>query len=418
MPRKGIHSEIAMRNVLRFSAALAGCAMLQSFCFAQSPYAPNKEGSLMAQAPATAQAPTAAQAPAAEKAQEPAPEPVPAPKPEPKPEPPQVPVPAPEPDHHSCIVPPSVITAPPTDGEECLTDYCFRLYADFLYLKERGSDLSFVQARDGCGTSSVPRGPQGTLEFDYSPGFRIGGEVAIDRCSGIQAEFSWWEDQTHDREVAPAGTVLTSSLTLPSTTNCSTSSKEALGAFASEFRTADIAYTRVLCGDGHCYVVRWLAGAYYAHVNQDLHTEFSILGTTVVDTHINFDGAGPRIGIDGEVLACKGVYLYGRGTANLVAGHFTGSFTQDNVFAGNQGNITFRDDRIVPILDLELGLGWVSPKGHVRVMAGYTTAAWFNSLLTPEFINAVQTNNFTHQGDNLSNTLWFDGLLARVEFRY
>jgi hypothetical protein len=40
------------------------------------------------------------------------------------------------------------------------------------------------------------------------------------------------------------------------------------------------------------------------------------------------------------------------------------------------------------------------------------------SLLTPEFIDAVQTNNFSKQGDNLSNTLWFDGLMARVEFRY
>src|SRR5262249_24354827 len=200
--------------------------------------------------------------------------------------------------------------------------------------------------------------------------------------------------------------------------NCSTSSKAAEGTFASEFRTGDIAYTRILCGDGHCYVVNWLAGAYYAHLNQDLHTEFKILGTTTVDTNINFDGIGPRIGLEGEGLICKNVYLYGRGTANLVAGHFTGSFTQDNTFAGNQGNITFRDDRIMPILDLELGVGWTSSNGRVRVLAGYTVAAWFNSLLTPEFINAVQTNNFTHQGDNLSNTLWFDGLIARVEFRY
>jgi hypothetical protein len=430
-----------MGKVLRFSAALTGCALLQSVCFAQSPYAPNREGALTAQAPArptqipatapapapTTQIPPAAdapvaQAPAAEKVQEPTPEPVPAPKPEPKTEPVPAPVPAPvhapEPDNHNCIAPPSVMTAPLNDGEDRFCGYCFRLYGDFLYLKERGSDLSFAQIRDGCGASSVPKGPQGTLQFDYSPGFRVGGEVALDRCSGIQAEFLWWEDQTHDRLVAPAGTVLQSSLTLPSTASCSSSSREAVGAFASQLRTADIAYTRLLCGDCRCYAVRWLAGVYYAHLNQDLHTEFNITGTTVVDTHINFDGAGPRIGLDGECLACKNLYLYGRGTANLVAGHFTGSFTQDNVFAGNQGNITFRDDRVVPILDLELGIGWVSPKGHVRVMAGYTVAAWFNSLLTPEFINAVQTNNFTHQGDNLSNTLWFDGLLARVEFRF
>jgi hypothetical protein len=54
---------------------------------------------------------------------------------------------------------------------------------------------------------------------------------------------------------------------------------------------------------------------------------------------------------------------------------------------------------------------------RVGSAADYTVAAWFNSLLTPEFIDAVQTNNFSKQGDNLSNTLWFDGVLGRIEFR-
>ena len=37
-----------------------------------------------------------------------------------------------------------------------------------------------------------------------------------------------------------------------------------------------------------------------------------------------------------------------------------------NIFTGLVGNTSFRDDRVVPVLELELGFGWQSESGRVR----------------------------------------------------
>jgi hypothetical protein len=52
------------------------------------------------------------------------------------------------------------------------------------------------------------------------------------------------------------------------------------------------------------------------------------------------------------------------------------------------------------------------------VMVGYDLMALFNTVTTPDLINAVQSNNFTTNSNNLKNTLTMDGLMARVEVRF
>jgi hypothetical protein len=39
---------------------------------------------------------------------------------------------------------------------------------------------------------------------------------------------------------------------------------------------------------------------------------------------------------------------------------------------------------------------------------------WFNTVTTPEFVDAVQADNYTDIGDTLS----FSGLTSKFEFRY
>jgi hypothetical protein len=65
-------------------------------------------------------------------------------------------------------------------------------------------------------------------------------------------------------------------------------------------------------------------------------------------------------------------------------------------------------------VDFELGLAWTSCNQKWRLSAGYLAQFWFNTLTTPEFVNAVQTNNYTDRGDTLS----FDGATARIERRF
>ena len=64
--------------------------------------------------------------------------------------------------------------------------------------------------------------------------------------------------------------------------------------------------------------------------------------------------------------------------------------------------------------DLEFGLGWQSLCGRFRVKAGYYIGAWFNTVTTPAFLDAVQSNDFVDQSD----TLTFDGLALRLELQF
>ena len=59
-------------------------------------------------------------------------------------------------------------------------------------------------------------------------------------------------------------------------------------------------------------------------------------------------------------------------------------------------------------------LGWQDPGGFFRLTAGYYIGAWFNTLTTPTFVNAVENNNFADADD----TLTFDGLTVRAQLNF
>jgi hypothetical protein len=70
--------------------------------------------------------------------------------------------------------------------------------------------------------------------------------------------------------------------------------------------------------------------------------------------------------------------------------------------------------RIMPILDVELGVNWTSINGRLRCGAGYLVSAWFNTPKTEDFIRGVQNGNFV----NLDDMVSFDGLNVHAEFRW
>jgi hypothetical protein len=229
---------------------------------------------------------------------------------------------------------------------------------------------------------------------------------------------SWWESQDSHGITAPNGTFIQSYLTLPGIQSAAADSAAASGTLGLQLLSGDIAYTHLLCGIPECFAVHWLVGGRYAYLRENLDSTFTILGQTNVATHINFDGGGPRVGLEGEVFAKCGLSVYGRGTVDLLAGHWGATYSQNNAFAGNQGLTNFSSDRVVPVLELQLGVSWTSPKGHVLVRAGYEVDAWFNSVTTPGFIQSVQNSNFTTNGNNLRDTITFDGVVGHLEFRF
>lgn len=300
------------------------------------------------------------------------------------------------------------------DNYPCPTVYGF---GDFLYLTARGADLPFAQARDGVGPLAVPMGPVAIVDPDYSAGFRLGAGVRVGQNSFLQAAFTWWDNSSVQTAAAPAGTVLRSLVVFPATLNAAADSLAARSRQDFNFRLADADFRHILI-EGENHYLGYILGARYAHLDQDSRSEFSILGATTVTTNINFDGAGGRAGLEGEYCVKGGFYTYGRGVLSLLAGHFGSNYQQRNVLAGLQARTSTEEDRVVPNVEFEVGGGWSNSSGKVRLQAGYYLSSWYNTLTTPTLIQGVQNTNFTTNMDNFRDTLTFDGLTFRVEFRY
>jgi hypothetical protein len=74
----------------------------------------------------------------------------------------------------------------------------------------------------------------------------------------------------------------------------------------------------------------------------------------------------------------------------------------------------WKDDRIVPNIEYELGLAWTSCSDRWRIATGYMYSHWLNTVTTDEFIDAVQADNYVDVEDSLT----FDGFVTRMECRW
>lgn len=290
-------------------------------------------------------------------------------------------------------------------------------FADFLYLKARDVDVVYARTVDGCIPGlATPRGPLAAVQPSYSPGFRAGFFYGWDDSS-VVATYTWFNSNAHDTTHAGDNRVIQALITLPGTQNCASNSNLVDAEYGIDFHLIDLDFRHAFCS-GSNYSVDYILGVRYAHLDQDFRANFNILGTTTVESQIRFDGVGPRVGLAGERIACNGLLVYGRGTAAFLAGHFNSTYEQRNNFAGVQGNLEYDNDRIVPLLDMEVGVGWASKCGRFRVEAGYYVMGWFNVLTTPGLIRGVQQNEFSGTGDVLRETLGFDGFTVRAAVKF
>lgn len=301
--------------------------------------------------------------------------------------------------------------------ERCCAVYCGHksgVFADFLLLQPRGIDMPYAIPQNGIDPAvAVPVGPVGVADPDYEPGFRVGGNVALSSCTSIGAMFSYLDTQTNGSISINQPNVIHSLVTHPNTASAAANTQLSEASYDIDFRIADV-YYKALWSGGAYHEINWLVGARYAHLDQDFNERHSInAGVTTTTTDIDFDGAGPRFGLEGE-RRCRtnGFLVYGNAYASFLAGNFGADYLQSNTFALTQATTAFSDDRVVSILEYELGIGWISCNGCVRVKAGYYMAAWYNTLTTGKWVDAVQGNNYVDQHD----TVTFDGLVTRLEF--
>lgn len=295
------------------------------------------------------------------------------------------------------------------------------VWGGFLYLQPTGVDMAHAIQQNGTGgAGTVPDGRVGTSAPDYQPGFTVGASWAMTDCSSIWASYTQFESNTADSLLAPPGVGGTvSSLVLhPGTLNAGSTTSLVNATYGIEYKLADVNYSHLLSANDR-HAINYHVGARYGNLEQNFK-QVGVFAPPTGDlrttSEINFDGGGPRWGLDGRAKLCDGGFsVYGNTFFSLLFGGFRSTYQQyDFTTDTSQALSYWNDHRMVSLLETELGLSWTSCSGCVRVSAGYYVGWWFNSITVPEHIQAVQNNNFVNVGD----TLTFDGLTTRVEVRF
>ncbi len=316
----------------------------------------------------------------------------------------------------------SCCTSRPCKGKKChrcapaFWEHRSGVFGQYLLLQPSGADVAYGQPRDGLvPLGSVPVGAVGVVSPEYRSGFAAGGNVRLSRCSSLVGTFTQFESRSSDAISTTTPNAIHSLLVYPGTVTAFSGSLNATATYDVDFRLADADYRHVWWAN-RCTVVNYLIGARYGQLNQDLLAQQVISpGTTSVLTDVEFEGGGARLGLDGEQRwRSTGFFWYGRGVSSFLSGRIRASYLQANTFSPVQATTSWQDDRVVPVLEYELGIGWQNPTGTLRLKAGYFMSAWYNMVTTSRYIQAVQASNYADVGD----TMTFDGLVARVELRW
>lgn len=292
------------------------------------------------------------------------------------------------------------------------------VFGELLYLRPRNAEVVYaVPIDDGDvppGPNPVQVGPTAIADFDYEPGFRVGLNGRLGDCGSIGVTYTFFEAATSGNVEIVPGSVMHSMVSHPGSDSATHRFLSAEAEYSMDFDLVDVDFHRVFsCGRRH--QLSCLLGARYGALDQDFIGRMAINQSEVVTTNLGFDGGGIRVGLEAEWYGPKRAWMaYGRGAASFVAGEFRGVYTQDHLFGQRVVYTDWRAGRIVTMLDLELGVGWTSPKGCFHLAGGYMVSGWFNAVTTADFINAVQANEFAGLGDSLT----FDGFVARAEIRF
>jgi hypothetical protein len=301
--------------------------------------------------------------------------------------------------------------------DPCCWMHRFFVFGEALALRARNTEVAYAVPVDTVippfAGPPVQVGPVGVVDQGYEMGFRVGGGVVCDDFSSITAQFTWFESGQGDQIATNAPNVLQSLVHHPLTASAVTPWLQANARHDIELALVDVDYRHIF-KIGNSYALNWLAGVRYAHLDQTFLSNHLVNASSQVFSNVVFDGAGIRVGLEGERVGRRGFMIYGKGHASFVAGEFNTTYLQSDILAQNEVFTTWQGARVVSILDLELGLGWYSASGRWRLSGGYLVSGWFNTVKTDDWIDAVRTNNFVDLNDSIS----FDGFVGRVEYRF
>jgi hypothetical protein len=290
----------------------------------------------------------------------------------------------------------------------------FSFFGEFLYLKPTEVGVAHAQQQFVPG---IPFGQIASTDFDYEPGVRIGGDLAVSPHSSIAASYTYFESDASSSIGPPTVNGVTGSVgSLVQAPNLgilgATSNVTARSEF--DFQLADLEY-RTRLRQGERYWINGGVGLRYGQLEQSFEQTgvFAVVGEIDTNSTVDFNGGGVKLALDGgRNIGSRGFSIYGRTSLSPLAGSYRSTYSMFNDdLDATLVQANWKEDRITTLLDYEFGLAWVGPRGRWRFSAGYTQAFWFNAVTTAEYIDAVQTSDY----NGMSDTIMLNGLTARVE---
>ena len=294
-------------------------------------------------------------------------------------------------------------------------------FGEFLLLRPRSEGIEYgVPINGPTAVNQVPVqiGATAVVDQQFQPGFRVGAERILDRCSSISVSYAYYRNETDNGPVtAPAPFVLQSMVFNPSTADAAAYFNRASASETTNFNLVDLDYHHNLwsCDSSS---VNYLIGARYAQLGQQFHAEFDSTYTAVANANVEFDGIGLRVGLDGERSICNGFFVTARANANLLGGEFGAGYAQRNTNELTVCTTSWQDARFVTILESEVAIGWQSADGRIRASIGYLINDWFNVVKPSDYISSVQANKYNGSNQVGNTALVFDGMTAHVEFAW
>ena len=313
--------------------------------------------------------------------------------------------------------PPVVVQPPPPPPVR------WTVFGEAMWLHPTGVNMAHAQQQNGIGgAGTVPFGQIGVLDPSYDIGFRIGGEIEFTPCSAVFVQYGFFENTTTSSLEAPViagGGGAVGSLVHHPGAAITGSAGPVNATYDIEFQFADAAYRQILVRD-NLRKISVFGGGRFTQLDQFFMQDGIFSGGQfgVIDTSsmIEFKGGGPMAGIDADrKIGIDNFSVYGRALVAAITGEFESHYRMANrstqvLLAESMWN----DDRIVPMLDYELGIAWTGPQRNLRLSLGYMASHWFNAVTTPQFIDAVQADSYVDLGDTIS----FDGVVGRVQWTF
>jgi hypothetical protein len=296
--------------------------------------------------------------------------------------------------------------------------------ADYLYVRANLSEAPAYLVHDESNAPAVTDTFH-ELDFQYQSSYRFGCGYQLPRC-GEQVRFLFTRMSSSADATAssPTDTIRGPFNTDPGPNGVFTAHGQV------DTWSYDVEFAKTIplggCGQGcsscPAWDITWEGGFRFAQVRNSRNylgvpESTDELPTLSATTNLNFQGGGPRFGVEGRRYFGSRQWLstYLKGDISLLLGHV--DVHDHHLSSENNTTIDQTDSfrNIIPVTEIEAGLtGQLTSK--VNVTAGYLFSAWSDLGFRDEFNQTNITALNTSYDD--ANILAFDGFFARLEFDF